>query len=78
MSKCPHCGAEGYAEGGQVRDDVLGQKREADLPEYQLPVYRGETAKQEAAEPHEDEDKATLAAELRKRQKMNFSRLRGG
>ncbi len=61
-----------YAKGGRARvppaDSDLGEKREVELPDYQLPVYRGETAKakerqREAAE-GDDEDGETSRSRL--------------
>ncbi len=38
--ECPSCG-HSFAAGGEV-PDVEAERSNTDLPEYQLPVYRGE------------------------------------
>jgi hypothetical protein len=72
----------GFAKGGKVPTDAdLGKKREAELPvmepEYQLPVYRGETAaaqdkkKREAKKPEQRYATGGMAGAMR-------GRVRGG
>lgn len=40
-AECPRCGHH-FASGGEVEDPVLGKKRDAELPQEDLDVYRGE------------------------------------
>lgn len=71
--KCPHCGGSGYADGGEIPDVELGEKRETETgvevsdPGYQLNVYRGENAKAKAAAEKAQRDAEFAAALKRKR-----------
>jgi hypothetical protein len=63
-STCPACG---YALGGEV----LGPKKEAELPDEDLPVYQGENKstqplKDAPASDDEDQKRAELAAALKR------------
>lgn len=74
---CPHCGGDlsHYFDGGEVPDADLGPKKDQDTPDYQLPVYRGESAKRRDADRASSEDAAkqkqneAFAAALRRRRR---------
>lgn len=68
--RCPACG---YAIGGEVPVADLGRKRDVELPEvddpdYQLDVYRGETAKERDEEKRNEKNtEADFAAAIKRR-----------
>ena len=60
-------GIHRYADGGEIEDSVLGRKKEHDLPELELNVYRGEgVPRRDEAEKDEDEDEDTALASSRR------------
>lgn len=66
--------ASGYAEGGEVEDPILGKKKEAELPEMNLDVYRGEGVPRGPGGDKEEVDQPTFAEALRRKQRRGGSR----